>query len=377
MSGHGESPHIAVIGAGAIGGYLGAKLARHGARVTLIDGWPDHVEAVRSRGLRIDGVTPDEGCTVQLPILHIGEVQQLVRGDPVDVAMIATKSYDTGWATELILPYLAHDGYLISLQNGLNEEEIARRAGWTRTAGCIVMLAGELIGPGHVVRSIGRHEPPMVEFRLGEPNGLATPRLETLARLIARFDGVEVTGNLWGERWSKLCINAIRNGISAATGLSGNERDSVAELRRFAIRIADETVRVGRAAGFVFDHVASLKADVFLRAGTGDPAAFAEADRWIRGSAVAPFRSDQQRPSMAQDIAKGRRTEIEAINGIVLRKGAAMGIATPANAALVQVVTSVERGTLAPHPDNVLNLERRLAGPATERERASPPRSDQ
>src|SRR5262249_27437946 len=129
--------HIAFVGAGALGGYVGGSFARMGLDVTLIDGWPEHVEAIRSRGLELDGVTAEERFTVKnISILSITEVQALSR-KPVDIAMVSMKSYDTLWAAHLIRPYLSAEGFVVSLQNCMNEEAIASVVGWGRTVGAV------------------------------------------------------------------------------------------------------------------------------------------------------------------------------------------------------------------------------------------------
>src|ERR1041385_3205107 len=131
---------IAVVGAGALGGYVGGSLAHHGRDVTLIDPWPEHVETIRSRGLELDGVTPEEKFVVRkINILHLTEVQSLAR-NPVDIAFVAVKSYDTAWATALIKPYLSPEGFVVSLQNCMNEETIAGIVGWGRVVGVIASL---------------------------------------------------------------------------------------------------------------------------------------------------------------------------------------------------------------------------------------------
>ena len=126
---------IAVVGVGALGGYVGGWLAHSGEDVTLIDFWPENIETIRRNGLELDGVTPEEKFVVRkAKTLHLTEVQSLAR-NPVDVAMIAVKSYDTRWATALIAPYLSEQGFALSLQNCLNEETIAAVVGWGRTLG--------------------------------------------------------------------------------------------------------------------------------------------------------------------------------------------------------------------------------------------------
>ena len=352
---------IGVVGAGAIGGYFGGMLARAGHEVVLLDGWPAHVAAIQRDGLTIHGMQPADTCVIPVRALDVGDVQSLTRERPLDIAVVATKSYDTGWAAALLRDHLAPDGYALSLQNAINEPALAVELGWERTTGGIVMIAGELVAPGILHRTMGRQTAPAVEFRFGEPDGRASPRLERLAEAVRAFDGADVTNNLWGERWSKLCINVIRNGISAATGLAGNERDRVPELRRLANRLGGEAMQVARALGRRFDRIGSLPADAMLRAGAGEPAAMRTVEAWMIAGTLGGARSDAQRPSMAQDMAKGRRTEIDAINGFVAAEATRLGLQAPANAALTALVRAVERGEVTPHPDTVLALERRLA----------------
>src|SRR5919204_6624946 len=142
---------IAVVGAGALGGYVGGSLAHLGHDVTLIDPWPEHVETIRARGLELDGMTPDERFVVRnAKTLHVTEVQSLAKS-PVDVAMVAMKSYDTAWATALIAPYLSPQGFVVSLQNCMNEETIASIVGWGRTLGVIASLISvDMYEAGHI-----------------------------------------------------------------------------------------------------------------------------------------------------------------------------------------------------------------------------------
>ena len=129
------------------------------------------------------------------------------------------KSYDTAWATMLIRQYLAPDGYVVSLQNCMNEETIAGVVGWGKTLGCIASsITVNLPEPGHVHRGAAKHGAAHTVFRAGEVHGRITPRAEEICRLVAYADSAKVTGNLWGERWSKLVANAMQNGLSACTG---------------------------------------------------------------------------------------------------------------------------------------------------------------
>jgi 2-dehydropantoate 2-reductase len=346
---------IAVIGAGAVGGYVGAGLAAGGHDVTLIDPWPAHVEAIRAGGMRLSGMTPAETRTVRVNALHLTEVQGIARQAPIDIAFVSVKSYDTEWATMLIAPYLSAAGFVVSMQNCVNEERVAGVVGWGRTVGVVVSggLALDLYEPAHIRRTMARR-PDLASLHVGEPHGQITPRVAALARMLGDVDTTHATDNLWGERWTKLCVNGMRNGVSAATGLSGNERDGHDAIRRVCIRLGGEAVRVGQALGFRLGKVGALDPEQLARAGEGDPAALAEIERLMLAGTRGEARSDLQRPSMAQDMAKGRRTEIEFMNGYIAAKGAEAGVPAPTHARLTEVVKQVERGDLPASPANVL-----------------------
>ena len=134
------------------------------------------------------------------------------------------KSYDTAWATMLVRQYLAPDGYVVSLQNCMNEETIAGIVGWGKTLGCIASsITVNLPEPGLVHRGAAKHGAAHTVFRAGEVHGRMTARAEEICRLVAHADSAKVTNNLWGERWSKLVANAMQNGLSACTGLGGGD----------------------------------------------------------------------------------------------------------------------------------------------------------
>jgi len=346
---------IAIIGAGAVGGYCGAHMAQAGEDVTFIDPWPQHVEVMRAKGLRITHAMEVPEFTQPVRALHLTEVQQLVKEAPVDIAFVCMKSYDTAWATMLIRPYLAPTGYVVSLQNCMNEETVAGIVGWGRTMGCIASrITVELRAPGHVHRGAGKGGAAHTVFRTGEVHGRITQRAQEICRLVGFADSAIVTSNLWGERWSKLVANVMGNGLSACTGLSGVEMLQSEPIRRFSTRLGSEAIRVGQAHGYQLEEILHLPPETIARAGEGDEAAIAACDeqRFKDGKKI----SGEQRPSMGQDMQKGRRTEIEFMNGLVVREGEKVGIACRANAVLTDLVTQVERKELAPDPRHITEL---------------------
>jgi 2-dehydropantoate 2-reductase len=346
---------IVVVGAGAIGGYAGGHMTRAGHDVTLIDAWPEHVEYMRGHGLELSGMTEAERCTVKVRALHITDVQSFVKEAPIDIAFICVKSYDTEWATHLVKPYLAPDGFVVSLQNCINEERIAAIVGWGKTLGCIASLvAAELYAPGRVKRTVPMGGDKHIVFRVGEVHGRVTPRATEVADLLRAADSSKVTTNLWGERWSKLVVNSMRNGLSAATGLSGNARDGSEAPRWLSIRLGSEAVRVGQALGFQLERMLGMEPETLARAGEGSQDALTEITNMLMEQAKK--RSDEQRPSMAQDMAKGRRTETDFINGFVAQKGDEIGVPAATHAKMNEIVKRVERGELKASPEVIAGI---------------------
>jgi 2-dehydropantoate 2-reductase len=343
---------IVFMGAGAVGGYVGGHLARVGQDVTLIDPWPEHIEYIKHNGIHLSGTQGEH--TVRVKALHLHEVQNLHK-QPVDIVFICTKSYDTEWATMMMKQYLAPTGFVVSLQNSINEERIAGIVGWGKTVGCIASTIGvDAYKAGHVMRTQQPGGSTYTIFRVGEVHGRITPRIEEIAEMLSTIDSVKVTTNLWGERWTKLTMNSMGNGISACTGLNSKGMTELETPRRLSIRLAGEAIRVGQALGYDLESIRGMPHEQWIRAAEGDPAALEE----VEGAMLAGMKrmTDEGRPSTGQDMLKGRRTEIEFLNGLVAAKGQEVGIPAPTHAALVQVVQRVERGEIDASPDNIAGI---------------------
>jgi 2-dehydropantoate 2-reductase len=351
------SRRLAFMGAGAVGSYVGGHLSRAGLDVTLIDPWPDHIEAIKRDGLHLEGTQGEYRVHPRAPHLH--EVQSLFK-DPVDVAFVCTKSYDTVWATAMIAQYLGPGGFIVSLQNSINEERIAGVVGWGRVVGCIASsISVNAYAPGHVTRTVQPGGPGYTVFRVGEVHGRITPRVEELAQLLTHIDSAKATTNLWGERWTKLVINSSGNGVSAITGLGGKEMTLSSEIRQLTIQLTGEAIAVGQALGFTIEPIRGLPPDVARAAIEGDRAAYEQVEAKLLAGLARM--TEEGRPSTGQDIQKGRRTEIDFLNGLVAEKGDEAGVPTPTHKALVQVVKEVERHEIEPSPALVERVWR-LAG---------------
>jgi 2-dehydropantoate 2-reductase len=343
---------IVFMGAGAVGGYVGGHLARGGEDVTLIDPWPEHIDVIKHNGIHLGGTQGDH--TVRLKALHLHEVQGLFK-QPADIAFICTKSYDTEWATMMIKQYLTPDGFVVSLQNSINEERIANIVGWGKVVGCIASTIGvDAVKAGHVVRTLQPGGSAYTVFRVGEVHGRITPRVEELAQMLGIVDSAKVTTNLWGERWSKLTQNSMGNGISACTGMNGKAMVAWETSRRVSIRLAGEAIRIGRALGYDLESIRGVPPERWVAASDGDPAAL----QAVEGAMLAAAKrmNDEGRPSTGQDMLKGRRTEIDFINGLVVEKGVEVGIPAPTHAALTRLVKQVERGEIEAHQRNIEGL---------------------
>ncbi len=349
-----SGPHIAVLGAGAVGGYVGGKLAAAGHDVVLIDGWVEHIDRIKTRGIRL--TEPAGDTEVRVAAFHLHEVQSLIR-KPVDIALICTKSYDSAWSALMIRPYLADSGFVVSIQNSINEEQIAAIVGWERTLGCIastISVSAPEAGCINRVRTPGGAA--YTVFRVGEVHGRVTPRATRVAQLLADVDSARVTRNLWGERWAKLVTNSMHHGILGATGISDHQLMRDESTRRLAIKCAAEAIAVAHAMGHELEPILRMPPALWEAAAAGNPASLDELEagwqKWMERSREPHY------GSIGQDLAKGRRTEIDYTTGYVAAKGAAAGVPAPTQAELAMLVKKIERGELTQQLANIAHLLR-------------------
>ena len=294
------------------------------------------------------------------------------------------KSYDTEWAAQMALAYLKQpDGVVVDFQNGINDERVAAVAGKTRCLGCVITIGAGMYEPGHAIRT----DSGSIGFKIGEHDGKDTPRAQALAKVMNDVAPTKVTTNLWGERWSKLAVNCMANPLAGLSGLGSAEVRTAPIPRRIAIHVAAEVIQVGRAAGYEVEPIYGIDAQRFVDAAQGKGWDAVEADM----AASVKFLTGG-RPSMLQDVMKGRRTEIDYLNGYVSQQGKRLGVPTPFNDAVVAAVRQHGVGTLKPDPKNLEPLLRRCParlpaqpapspraeesedGPPSRRSRLTPPR---
>ena len=339
---------LAVLGAGAIGSTLGGYLSRAGRDITLIDLWPAHVEAMKRGGLRV--TAQEEEFTVKVKAVHLADVCTL--REEFDVVFLSVKSYDSVWATKFIEPYLKPTGVLVSAQNSINEEWVAPVIGYTRTVGCVVTIGAGLYEPGHVIRT---NSPARPSFALGELNGMITPRVRELVAALTPAGVAHATTNLWGDRWAKLTVNCMANALAGITGLNNAEMRESPDVFSITVKIAGEALTVAQALGVQVEPVGGIPAQAYLDAGHGVGLDELH-DRWVeRGKSVGAGR-----PSLLQDMMKGRRTEVDFLNGYVVRKGKEVGVPTPMNEAIVGLTRRMEAGELRQGPANLQVLTKHL-----------------
>jgi 2-dehydropantoate 2-reductase len=331
---------IGIMGAGAIGSVVGGMLTKAGYDVTLIDQWPPHIEAMKANGLTLSGSCGDH--VVPVKALQLYEAQSIQ--EPFDAAFLAVKAYDTEWATAFIMRYLAEpDGVIVDFQNGINDERVAAVAGRHRTLGCVITISAGMYEPGHAMRTDQGGG-----FKIGELDNEETQRAHELVEILNHVAESHVTTNLFGDRWSKLAVNSMANPIAGLSGYGSNEVRTLEAPRSIAIQVAAEAIRVGRAAGYEIEPLMGIEAQKFVDAAGGKNVQVLHDEMAAGARGLAGGR-----PSLLQDVIRGRRTEIEELNGYVVSEGKRLGVPTPFNEAIVREVLRHGVGALQPDPKNL------------------------
>jgi len=322
--------NILVAGCGAVGGYLAAHLVRLGERVTALDPWEENRAAIAAQGMRIE--EPTGNFAVPLPI--VGSAAEL-RGQDFDLAILCCKLPEAMMLLAALEKDAGHRGNYLATLNSLVDARIAEEVGASRVMGCIVFgFFGHLAGPGLVQRHRARNpggKPAML--RLGEVAGPATPRVRDLVALFGQIDAAEAVDDLPRARWTKLVFNSMTSPLAAVTG--GHQRPIFldAALRPELTRLALEGVRIAGAAGVTVESICGIPGVVWHQAAAGDVDALAavEAGLLRYGAGISAGATS----GMAQDLARGRETELEFLNGALIEEGRKRGIDAPAHRAVI------------------------------------------
>lgn len=305
---------VCILGAGALGCSIGAALAQAGSEVWLVNRSQTHVQAINEHGLRVrDGDGDGER------IVRVRAATDATGIGPVELVVVLVKSYDTHAAVAAATSLVGPDTVVMSLQNGLGHEDVlAEVVGRERVIAGKTYVGGVMLGPGHIIGGTRGKK-----TLIGEFDGRATPRVKAIA---AEFNGAgldtEVSENIVGTIWDKLLVNVSTGALAAITRLTYGNLYDVPEIEATAIAAVAEAMAVARARGVKLSIV--------------DPR-----DAWTLASAGLPR---DFKTSMLQSLEKGSRTEIDFINGAVVREGERLGVPTPVNRTLVACVKGIEKG---------------------------------
>jgi len=325
--------HFTVVGCGAIGGTVGAYLARAGVGVRIVDTAGEHVDVMRRRGLTLDA--PGGSFTVPVVALHPDELAA-----PLGTVLLAVKAHDTMGAMTRIAPLLGPDEAVVSLQNGLCERTIRDVVGAARTIGAFVNFSADFIEPG-VVRYFGPGD-----FYVGELDGAVSGRVRSLAEVLHTWGDVRTTDNVWGYLWSKL---AYANMVVATALADEDQADLVDGYRRLMVALAVEVCEVAEREGVRLMAFHGFEPDLYRRGGW--PEIDASLDELIR------YMRDHQKPRSGvwRDLAvRHRKTEVDEHQGQAVRLGEPHGLRLPLTRRLVRMIHEIEEGV---RPMSRRNLE--------------------
>ena len=327
----------AIYGAGSLGTVMGAFLAKNGAPVDLVNRNRAHVDALKENGARITGTV---GMTVPVTALLPEEMT-----GRYDVIFLMTKQLNNRETVTFLKDYLADDGVIVTLQNGIPEDSVAEIVGWERTIGVTVEWGATLDTPGECRLT---SDPDSLSFHMGRMPEIPEDRLNEVKELLEHMCPVEIEDNLPGARWSKLLINATFSGLGTVMGGTFGDVTSDPQARELAVRCMKEVIDVGRAAGVTFAPVQGK--DIVGLFYWSNPMKKAIAKLILP---VAMKKHAAIEPSMLQDLKKGKPCEIDAINGVVCERGRRHGISTPVSDRIVEIVHEIQDGKRKPCRENL------------------------
>ena len=346
---------ILFIGAGAVGSYLGGWLSSTHNDVTIIDPWPEQVNWVNKDGIEVSG--PHNTFIAKPRMLHFHQSEELSREPHFDIGFIAMKAYDTEWAAQFINKFIAPEGLIISAQNCWPDPLISNIVGEKRTVGLVMSnisvelyTPGKVSRPGHsLMRDLGHNV-----FRIGSHNGKKTDLLEKIREILDVIDSSVITDNLWGERWAKLSQNCMGNPVVAMSNLGTAELAQDPLCRKLQINLAREAAEIGTKIGYKFDSFGGASTKKWLKSDNAD--IYNELDNMIKGRSNGPNR----RPSMGQDVYRGRKTEIRFMNGYVLDHAEKMNIPLPYTELTVKTILKIDAKEITPDKENIYSIIRSI-----------------
>jgi 2-dehydropantoate 2-reductase len=327
----------AIYGAGSLGTVLGAYITKNGGRIDLINRNKAHVAALQEKGAHITG-------TVEMTVPVTAYTPEEMSGK-YDVILLMTKQLLNKEVVTTLKDYLADDGVIVTLQNGLPEPGIAEIIGSNRTVGCVVEWGATLSAPGECTLT---SDPESLSFHMGKMEGISDEQFKKVKDLLELMCPVHEEENLIGARWSKLLINATFSGLGTVVGGVFGDVSENKAAAKVAVRCMKECIDVGHAAGAEFAPVQGKNITALFYYKNALKRAFAT---FLIPIAMKKHRAIE--PSMLQDLKKGKPCEVDAINGIVCEWGRKCGVKTPINDKIVEIIKKCESGELRPYAANI------------------------
>lgn len=317
-----------IYGAGSLGTVLGAYITKNGGQVDLINRNRAHVEALKTRGAHIVG-------TVDMTVPVTAMTPEEMTGK-YDLIILLTKQLANKEVLTGILPFLAEDGVVVTMQNGIPELSVAEVVGPERTVGCTVQWGATLLEPGVAELT---SEPDSMNFGLGSLDGKTNDRLPAIKEFLELMCPAEIEDNFIGVRWSKILINAAFSGMSTVIGGTFGDAAGQKASRKYVQQIIKECIDVAGAANIRIAPVQGKNIVALLD--YKNPIKKKIANLLIP---IVIKKHAKLKASMLQDIENGKKTEVDCINGVVCMYGKKYGVATPVNEAVVRIIHDIEDG---------------------------------
>ena len=321
---------MAIMGAGSMGTILGAYISKAGHKIDLIDAYKDHVDALNKKGAHIVGTTD---FTVPVKALTPAEMEGIY-----DLVFFMVKQTYNEEAFKQLKPHVNEKSIIVTLQNGLPEKAVVKEFGENRVMGCPVGWGATFKEPGVSELTSATDK---LTFDLGRVDGKITPEVGEVKKILEAMCPTVVLENLMGVRWTKVLVNSTFSGMSAAMSCTfGDVLDNEKALMCVKY-IANECIKVAAAAKIQMEPLQGFALDKLVYFSTIEQR---DANTPVYQKMFGPHRL--LRASMLQDLEKGRKCEIFAINGVVCEMGDEHGVDTPLNDQVVDVVSKVEQGKL-------------------------------
>ena len=323
---------IAIFGAGSLGTVLGAYLTKNGVDVDLFSHNKNHIEGLRKNGAHIIGKVD---FTVPVKAFYPEEME-----GKYDLVFLMTKQLDNENVVKFLKEHLTDDGDICTMQNGLPEPQIAEIVGEKRVLGCTVAWGATMTEPGVCELT---SSPDSLTFSLGSIFKERGNHFDEVKALLEMMGPVEVDENFVGTRWSKLLINASFSGMSAVLGCTFGEAAKDKESRKIIQKLIKECIDVCAASGIRIEPIQGK--DVVKLLDYHNPIKKAISFFIIP---IAIRKHAGLKASMLQDIERGKKTEVDAINGAVCAQGRKVNVPTPCNDKVVELIHRIENGELKP-----------------------------